>query len=88
MIRITILPAILATLGLVLGGCGVVAKVDARNQMQASLRDLKQCLRENQANPSPCRTLKIIYDADMSAYRATSAGILPGYNVNVNSYGD
>jgi hypothetical protein len=61
-----------------LSGCGIAAKVNARNSMQESLAAYKACLVQNPQNVNACQGAKLAYDADMRAYRATSAGIQPG----------
>ena len=70
-----------------LGGCGIAAKVQNRNNMQDSLAAYKGCLASHPADVQSCEGARLAYEADMQAYRATSAGILPGHNdtVNVNS---
>jgi hypothetical protein len=75
---------------LALTGCGIAAKVDARNNMQASLVAYKACLAQNPQNLKACEASRLAYNADMSAFRATSAGIQPGRNdtINVNRDGD
>ena len=67
-----------------LGGCGIAAKVQTRNDMQSSLATYKACLAQNPSDPTPCRGAKEAYEADLTAYRATSAGLLPGTNSTVN----
>jgi hypothetical protein len=75
---------------LALSGCGIAAKVDARNNMRASLAEYKACLAQNSQNLKACEASRLAYNADMRAYRATSAGIQPGRNdtINVNTDGD
>jgi hypothetical protein len=68
----------------VVSGCGVVAKVDARNDMMQSKQAYTDCLRANSAEPQSCAGLKEAYEADLQAYRATSSGIRPGYAVSVD----
>lgn len=67
-----------------LAGCGIAAKVDARNDMMQSRQLYKSCLIQNPSNPAACAGLKAAYQADMQAYRATSAGIMRGRNDTVN----
>lgn len=71
MLRFT---ATLATLAL-LSGCGVVAKVDARNDMAQSKAAYKNCLAINPSNPVACESYRLAYEADLKAYGATSAGL-------------
>jgi hypothetical protein len=68
----------------VASGCGIAAKVDARNNMQQSLAAYKACLAQHPQEVKACDANKLAYDADMKAYRATSAGIQPGYNSTIN----
>ena len=66
-----------------LGGCGVAAKVNARHDMEASKVAYKACLAERGQDAAACDGLRQAYEADLSAYRATSAAIRPVY-----SYGE
>jgi hypothetical protein len=78
---------ILLALPWLLADCGVAAKVNARNEMEASKATYKDCLARNPQNVSACEGSRLSYEADMKAYRATSAGIQPGRNdtININS---
>jgi outer membrane biogenesis lipoprotein LolB len=67
-----------------LAACGVVAKANARNDMQQSLAVYKACLAQHPQDVSQCEGARLAYDADMKAYRATSAGIQPGTNSTIN----
>ena len=71
-------------------GCGVVAKVNARHDMEQSKAAYKACLQAHPSDVSACEGCRLSYDADMKAYRATSAGIQSGRNntVNVNTSSD
>jgi hypothetical protein len=51
---------------------------EARQTMTQSLGDYKACLAENLSDPSPCATLKAIFEADAQAATALSAGIEEG----------
>jgi hypothetical protein len=54
-----------------LSGCGIAAKVNARNDMEASKSAYKACLaHQSQDDPSSCEALRQAYEADLSAYRA------------------
>jgi hypothetical protein len=72
-----------------LASCGIAAKVQSRNDMMDSKTKYKACLERNSANPDQCKGLRLAYEADMKAYKATSAGIRQGYtktvDVNVNT---
>ncbi len=80
------LSAVAMALALAVGvtGCGVAAKVNARNDMEQSKSAYKTCLVQNAGDIGRCHGYKLAYDADMRAYRATSAGIRNGYTVDVN----
>jgi hypothetical protein len=66
-----------------LSGCGIAAKVDARNDMEQSKAAYKNCLAANPSNPSACAGLEAAFQADLAAYRATSAGVNPN-TVEIN----
>jgi len=65
-------------------GCGIAAKVQARNDMMQAKNAYTQCLQQNSAEPEKCARLKEAYEVDLQAYRATSSGLQNGYTVNVN----
>ena len=65
-------------------GCGITAKVRARDDMEASKAAYKRCLEQNPDNPSKCESLKRAYEADLKAYRETSKGIRSGYSISVD----
>jgi hypothetical protein len=67
-----------------LSGCGIAAKVQSRNEMMQSAAAYKSCLAQNAANIHACDAAREAYDADMRMYRATSAGIQPGFNRTLN----
>ena len=69
---------VLATLPTFLGGCGIAAKVNARNDMEASKVAYKSCLSQNIHNVSACEAQRLEYNADLKAFWATSAGIRSG----------
>lgn len=60
------------------GACGIAAKVNARNDMEASKVAYKTCLAQNPQGISGCEAAHEAYEADLAAYRATSAGIRSG----------
>lgn len=65
-------------------GCGVAAKVQARNDMMESKAEYTSCLKSSQTNdPSMCENLRRIYEADLAAYNATAAGLRPGGVVQI-----
>ena len=81
--------AVAAASLLAIAGCGVVAKVDARQDMRQSKAAYKACLTANASNPAVCESARLTYEADVQAYRTLSAGIQPGRNdtFNVNTSG-
>jgi hypothetical protein len=68
-----------------LAGCGIVANVNARNEMEASKR---ACLVEHSQDVAACEATREEYEADLAAYRATSAGIRPGAAITVDQPAD
>jgi hypothetical protein len=63
--RLFVFPALL----LLLSGCGIAAKVNARHDMEASKAAYKACLATS--GPEACEGQHLAYEADLSAYRAT-----------------
>lgn len=61
-----------------LGGCAVAAKVDARQDYQASAINYKACLAANPVNPTNCEGLRLAMETDERKYNNLSAGINPG----------
>src|SRR5271155_699750 len=76
-----------ALAGLV-AGCGIAAKVNARNDMEASKSAYKACLAEHPKDPAACEGPREAYEADLAAYRATSAGLRPGATITVEQSTD
>ena len=62
----------------ILSGCGIAAKVDARNEYQTSVDNYKACLSANPAAPQNCEGLRLAMEADERKYNEFSAGINPG----------
>lgn len=81
--RVWVLSILVATVA----GCGITAKVNARDDMEISKAAYKNCLAQNAQNVTACDAARLSYEADVKAYRATSAGIQPGRNdtINVNT---
>jgi len=69
--RLLIVPA----LAVLLSGCGIAAKVNARQDMEASKVAYKACLVQHGQDATACDGLRRAYDADLSAYQATSAAL-------------
>jgi hypothetical protein len=61
-----------------LTGCAVAAKVNARHDMEASKAAYKAFLDQHGRDLAACEGLRQTYEADLSAYRATSAATRPG----------
>ena len=80
--RVGHLPIVLSFLAL--SGCGIEAKIDARNDMQQSKLNYKNCLANNPSDPKACESTRLAYEADIRAYKAMSAGIQPGLNSTLN----
>jgi hypothetical protein len=71
-----------------LAGCGVAAKVNARNDMEASKAAYKACLAQHPQDVGDCAGPGEAYQADLAAYRATSAGLRPGPTISVEQRED
>jgi hypothetical protein len=54
-----------------LQGCGLAAKMDARNDMEGSKAAYKACLAQNPGKVSACEAERLSYEADLKAYQAT-----------------
>lgn len=74
----------LAMIAVLASGCGIAAKVNARNDMEQSKAAYKACLDLHPDDVKQCYGKRMSYEADMKAYRATSAGIQPGTNNTIN----
>jgi hypothetical protein len=61
-----------------LGGCGFAARIDARNDYQASEANYKACLTANPSAPQNCEGLRLAMEADERKYNNLSAGLHPG----------
>lgn len=61
-----------------LAGCGIAARVDARNEYQVSAANYKTCLGVNPASPQACESLRLAMETDERKYNNLSAGINPG----------
>jgi hypothetical protein len=66
-----------------LAGCGVAAKVNARQDMEASKVAYKAYLAQHPQDATACEGPRHAYEADLAAYRATSAGVRPGATITV-----
>jgi hypothetical protein len=72
--RLLIVPA----LAVLLSGCGIAAKVNARHDMEASKVAYKACLAHHGPDVQACNGLRRAYEADLSAFGATSAALRSG----------
>jgi hypothetical protein len=63
---------------LLLSGCGLSARIDARNEYQASSANYKACLASNPAAPQNCEGLRLAMETDERKYNNLSAGLAPG----------
>lgn len=63
-------------------GCALAAKIRARDDMEASKVDYKNCLRANSETPQKCDSLKAMYEADLKAYRQTTNAMRNGIVVD------
>lgn len=70
--------AISVVLAGLVSGCGIAAKVNARNDMEASKAAYKACLAQHPEDVPACEGPREAYEADLAAYRATSAALRPG----------
>ncbi len=63
-----------------LAGCGIAAKVNAREEYQRSLASYKSCLIANPNNAEACNNQRLIMEADEHAYIDFAAGIAHANN--------
>lgn len=87
--KLLVLTPIIVTCSM-LSGCGIVAKVQSRNDMMKVRSAYTHCLEAHSNNVAACNGYKAAYKANMEAYRATSAGIESGFNnsENINTSND
>lgn len=69
---------IVGAMGVLLSGCGIAAKVNARNDMQVSKTAYKTCLTQHAQDAAACEGPRQAYEADLSAFEATAAATRPG----------
>ena len=74
---------IVLLLMVICAGCGIAAKVRARNDMENSKTAYKQCLQQHLNDLEQCEGLKRAYEADLKAYKATSNGVRPGHTTSL-----
>ena len=61
-----------------LSGCGLAARVDARNEYQTSSANYKACLSANPSAPQNCEGLRLAMETDERKFNNLSAGLAPG----------
>jgi hypothetical protein len=71
-------------LALPLAGCGLTAKIDARQDYQTSEAQYKACLTSNPATPQKCEGFRLAMEADERKYTNLSAGTNPGSQTTGN----
>jgi hypothetical protein len=71
-------------ISLALAGCGIAAKVNARNGYEEATAKYKQCLEANPASPQNCEGLRLAMEAEERQYNNLSAGITPGGQTSSN----
>ena len=59
---------------LMLAGCGIVAKIDARTQYQHAVADYRACLDANSNDPRVCDGKRLSMEAEERAYNNLAAG--------------
>ncbi|WP_375309063.1 hypothetical protein WHZ77_17385 [Bradyrhizobium sp. A5] len=67
-----------------LGGCGVAAKIEARNDYRTSADQYKACLTANSAAPQNCEGLRLAMETDERKFNNLSAGTNPGSQTSHN----
>lgn len=67
-----------------LGGCGVAAKIEARNDYRTSADQYKSCLTANPAAPQNCEGLRLAMETDERKFNNLSAGTNPGSQTSHN----
>ena len=72
--RIATVMSTIMLLPLLLNGCAVVAKVNARKDLEASRDSYQNCLRQNPKNTSACESARQAFEVDLQIYRALDAG--------------
>jgi hypothetical protein len=71
-------PAVAVLALTLLSGCGVAAKINAREQYQSSANAYKACLIANPSYTSKCEGYRLAMETDQHQYTDFSAGMTPG----------
>jgi hypothetical protein len=74
--------AIIISLTITLAGCGIAAKIDARNGYRASVTAYMECLATHA--PKDCEGLRLAMEADERQYNDASAADTAGGNTAAN----
>ena len=77
-----------APLVLIVSGCGLAARVDARHNYEQSTAAYRACLNTNSATPQVCEGKRLAMEADERAYNTMMAPISRGVsteNINVQN---
>jgi hypothetical protein len=84
----TVKPYIISAVSLAVcmlaSGCGIAAKVNARNDLEQSKAEYKECLHQNPQNISACEALRTAYETDLKTFNVMSSGIQQGHNSTVH----
>lgn len=67
-----------------LAGCGIAAKIEARNDYKTSAEQYKACLTANPASPQSCEGLRLAMETDERKFNSMSAGTNPGSQTSHN----
>lgn len=59
----------------ILTGCAIAAKINAREDYEASTANYKQCLAANVATPQRCEALRLAMEADERKFNGMTAGV-------------
>lgn len=71
---------VLLSAALLLAGCGIAAKIDAREHYQQSLTAYRACIGSNGSNPKACEGQRIAMEVDERAFNNMSAAVQEGGN--------
>lgn len=62
---------------LMLGGCGLAARNDARTEYKSSADNYKACLAANSSSPQNCEGLRLAMETDERKFNNLSAALNP-----------
>jgi hypothetical protein len=69
---------------LMLSGCGLAARMEARDDYKVSTAKYKECLGANSAAPQRCEGLRLAMEADERKFNAITASQGDGRTANIN----